>query len=75
MRLISWLRKRRTKSLAQRIDERDHELNECAETHQVKPGMYSVERCDVCHAQNYSLKDYETNDKRHKLLSYLRDED
>lgn len=35
--------------------ERDHDLRECAETVEVKPGIFQVKSCDECRQEAYSL--------------------
>jgi len=34
---------------------RDHELNECEEIIEVRPDIMSVERCEECRVELYSL--------------------
>jgi len=73
MRLTNSLRNAlSSKSLEQEIEERDHRYRDCAETYQVKPGMFTIEMCDTCRKQAYSLKEFDHNERR-ELLPHLRD--
>lgn len=60
MHLISYLRDALTsETLAEEIEERDHDYRACAETYQTKPGMFTIEMCDTCRKQSYSLKEFD----------------